>query len=417
MTKKILFIFMFVFIAGIGNFTFGSAPLPTGAELYQQKCSRCHSAYSPQKYSPAEWKTIVKEMGPLSGLTKESEKAIMDYLSESSAKNDNGLPTSPVLGGYLYTEYFSSKDSVDTFDIHYLNINLSGRIHERVTYRAEFELEHGGGESDPPFVEQAYLDVWFSRNMALRIGAMLTPFNRFDDFHGPLANYLVTRPKMSREIGNSAWKEVGINLHGNLFAGKSLYFNYDFYVINGLGSGSRLRKSRQYKDNNNAKSFGFRVSGVFNDSVEAGVSYYRGAWDDDGELALSLYGAHLLARFGNLNLAAEYATATSENPSALLATIGLPGDGKADGYFFQASYLVNKKFRPTIRYGTLDYLDKGSLLGRSATDYDSRVLAVGLNYYLSPSIVFKVEYDIVKEGKRKTGKDNNLLAFQAAVRF
>jgi len=410
-------IFLFICMTAISGFSFANTPELSGAALYERKCSRCHAAYKPTKYSAEEWKTIVKEMGPLAGLTKESEKEILDYLSESSTKKDKGLPTNPVLGGYLYTEYFSSKDSVDTFDVHYLNINLSGRLHARVTYRAEFELEHGGGGDEPPFVEQAYLDVWFSRNFALRIGAMVTPFNRFDDFHDPIGNFLVTRPQMAREITNSAWKEVGLCLHGNLPAGKNLYFNYDFYVLNGLGSGSRLRSSRQYRDNNDAKSFGFRLSGVAMDSVEAGVSFYRGAWDDEGEFDVSIYGAHLLAKFGGLNLHAEYARATSENPGAFPAIVGVPGDGKADGYFVQASYLIDKKFRPIVRYGTLDYLDNGSLLGRSPTNYDSRVLAFGLSYYLTPSIVFKLEYDIVKEGERKTDKDNNLLALQAAVRF
>lgn len=98
-----------------------------------------------------------------------------------------------------------------------MNLSLSGRLHERISYHTEFEFEHGGGENEPPFVEQAYIDVQFKENAALGIGAILTPFNRFDDFHGPLENMLVTRPQMSREIGVSAWKEVGINLHGNIF--------------------------------------------------------------------------------------------------------------------------------------------------------------------------------------------------------
>lgn len=416
MRKTILTLVLFT--AALGGGLFANNPLPTGAELYQQKCGRCHTAYKPQKYSAEEWKTIVKEMGPLSGMNEKSEKVVLDYLAEASTKKDNGLPSHPVLGGYIYTEYFSSKSSVDTFDVHYLNINIAGRIHERVTYRAEFELEHGGGAGDPPFVEQAYMDVWLNRNTGLRIGAMITPFNRFDDFHGPIANYLVTRPQMSREIGVSAWKEVGINLHGNFAAGESLYFNYDLYLINGLGNGSRLRKSRQYKDNNNAKSFGLRLSAVFNDAVEAGVSYYTGAWDDEGEHNLSMYGAHLLARFGNFNFMAEYSQAQSENPS--LIQLGMSGeldDGKADGYFVQASYLLGGKFRPTVRYGTLDYLDHGEYLGRSPRNVDTRVLAFGLNYYLTPSVVFKVEYDIIMEGDRIAKKDNNLLAFQAAVRF
>jgi hypothetical protein len=409
MNKKI--IFSFLFLLGISALVFAQEDAYQGEKLYQLKCGRCHFAYAPEKYSPEEWKTVVNEMGPLSGLDEESEKIILDYLTEkATAKERGALPTSPVLAGYVYTEFFSYEDNVDTFDLHYLNVSIAGRLHQRVSYRAEFEFEHGGAKAEPPFVEQAYLDVWFMRNMGLRIGAILTPFNRFDEFHGPLENFLVTRPQMSREIGASAWKEVGINLHGNLSLHKDFYINYDVYAINGLGSGSRLRKSRQYTDNNDAKSLGFRLSGVIADRWEAGVSYYRGAWDDDGDFNLTMYGFHLLGKIGEFSLFAEYSHSISENPAPT-------EKGKADGFFIQASYLINGKFRPTIRYGTLDYLDQGSLLGRSSTDYDTKVIALAFNYYLTRVIVFKFEYDIVQEGPRQTGINNNVLSLQAAFRF
>ncbi len=402
MTRKI--ILSFLFLIGMSPMVFGQGDVYEGEKLYQLKCGRCHFAYSPQKYSSEEWKTIVNEMGPLSGLNEQTEKAILDYLTQEASEKEKGkLPTSPVLAGYVYTEFFSSEGSTDTFDIHYLSIALSGRLHERLSYHVEFEFEHGGGEDEPPFIEQAYMDVWFLRNMGLRIGAMLTPFNRFDDFHGPLENLLVTRPQMSREIGVSAWKEVGINLHGNIFIHDDFYLNYDAYMINGLGSGSRLRSSRQYRDNNDAKSFGFRLSGVIADRWEVGASYYRGAWDDDGDLSLSMYGFHLLGKIGDFNIFAEYARSTSENPAPI-------EEGEADGYFIQASYLIGGKFRPTVRYGTLDYFDAGDLLGRSPRDIDTKITAVGLNFYLTRAIVFKVEYDIIQDG-------NNLLALQAAARF
>ncbi len=411
MSKRSKFSIILLFCLGIPFTLYAQSGTYQGEQLYDLKCGRCHFAYSPQKYSMEEWKTIIKEMGPLSGLNEDSEKKILEYLEQYASERKIGdLPTSPAFGGYLYSEFFSSNARVDTFDIHYLNLNVTGRIHERVSYRAEFEFEHGGGDSEPPFVEQAFIDVWFESNMALRIGAILTPFNRFDDFHAPLENLMITRPQMSREIGVSAWKDVGINFHGNIFVNNDFYLNYDLYAINGLGNGSRLRGSRQYRDNNDAKSLGFRLSGVYADRWEVGASYYRGAWDDDGDYDLDMFGLHFLGRIGDINLYAEYARSSSKNPDPI-------EEGDADGFFIQASYLFQGKFRPSVRYGTLDYLDIGNLLGRKPTDFDRKVLALGFNYYLTRAIVFKVEYDFYLEGDREPEKDNDLLAFQAAVRF
>ncbi len=401
---------LLVLLISVSTLLFAQSDAYQGEKLYELKCGRCHFAYAPERYSLEEWKTIVQDMGPISGLNQESEEAILTYLGEETTKKKKDIPTHPVLAGYLYTEFFSSEASTDTFDLHYLNFNVSGRLHERVSYKAEFELEHGGAAGDPPFVEQAYLDVWFMKNSALRIGAMLTPFNRFDGFHGPIENLLITRPQMSREIGVSAWKEVGINFHGNIFLHNSFYLTYDLYAINGLGAGSRLRKSRHYRDNNDAKSLGFRLAGVIADRVEMGASYYSGAWDDDGEYNLSLLGVHFLGNLGDFSLFAEYSRSDSENPDPYENGIG-------EGYFIQGSYLIADKFRPTIRYGTLDYLDNGALLGRKPTDYDTMVMALGFNFYLTRAIVFKFEYDVIMEGDRKDKKDNNLLALQAAVRF
>jgi len=408
--QELLFFLFFVLAFGPLS-SFAQYGADAGERLYQLKCGRCHTAYLPQKYAFDEWKTVIVEMGPLAGLDKKGEAAILGFLAREAARADKrGLPTSPVLAGYLYTEFFSSKDAVDTFDQHYLNFNISGRLHELVSYRAEFELEHGGGKTEPPFVEQAYLDVRPVRNLAVRIGAILTPFNRFDEFHGPLENFLVNRPQMAREIGVSAWKDVGIDIHGALFFGNKFYVNYDLYAINGLGAGTRLRTSRQYVDNNDAKSLGFRLSGVLADRWEAGVSVYRGAWDGAGDFDLTLTGLHFLGKVGELSLFAEYSRALSENPAPA-------GRGKASGYFVQASYLIQRKFRPTIQVGTLDYLDNGALLGRNPTDFDTQAYALGMNYYLSPLVVFKVEYDFVREGARKTETANDLFALQAAVRF
>jgi hypothetical protein len=92
-------------------------------------------------------------------------------------------------------------------------------------------------------------------------------------------------------------------------------------------------------------------------------------------------------------------------------------DGKMEGYFFQASYLLENQFRPTVRWGNLDNLDLGFQLGRTPRDADVQILALGFNYYLTNSIVFKIEYDFIMEGDREEPQDNDLLGLQAAIRF
>ena len=405
--KLALFTVMLIFTCFFGR---AAEPADVGKTVYESKCGRCHDLYSPKQFSSTEWEIKLEEMATLSGLTESDEKNVKAYLNANSGKTKEKNEKKFIIGGYLYTEYFYNQGSKNTFDAHYLSISMSGKVHKRVNFYAEFELEHGGGSLNPPFVEEAYLDLRFNRRTGLQIGAILTPFNKFDDFHGPLQNRLISRPTVSREIGVSAWKDVGVNLHGIFSISKNFYLNYDVYVINGLGSGSRLRNSRQYKDNNGLMGRGFRLSGIFNDKFEAGASFYSGQWDDEGLYDLTLFGFFFLGNIGELDLYGEYSKAVSENS-------GLVPDGRAEGYFIQGSYKLNRSLRGTVRYGTLDYLDMMEALGRSYTDIDKRVLAVGLNLNLNSSVVFKVEYDFVMEGDRAVKKANNVLAFQAAVSF
>ena len=84
----------------------------------------------------------------------------------------------------MYTEYFRSPEKTKNFDLHYLAFAVSGSVMENVNYMGEFELEHGG-KGDNTFVEQAYIDWWFRPNVALKVGAMLTPFFR----EGPVERF------------------------------------------------------------------------------------------------------------------------------------------------------------------------------------------------------------------------------------
>ncbi len=388
----------------------GAVFAQSGQGLYQQKCGRCHDLYEPNEFTVAEWPGQVRAMRLQAALTAEQYEEIVNYLVNTTHEEENSYIGKLNLGGYLYTEYFQTEDKAKNFDLHYLAFTVSGWASEKINFFTEFELEHGGTGGNNTFVEQAYIDYWFVPNLGVRVGAMLTPFNRFDEFHAPHLNYTVTRPQMSREIGVSAWKDVGVDLHGyfNFDAHNSLSF--DFYTINGLGDGSRMRNSRQYRDNNEDKAIGARVNLTLMDALEVGFSTYNGAWDDAGDYDLSMVGGHVMLHTSLVDLYGEVTSASSENPSGT-------DEGDMSGYFIQASKLINNVVRPTIRYGKLDYLDPGSALGRSARDTDLNELVFCLGIYPNPRVVLKIEYQIFGKGDRATKKTADQLGLQFALRF
>ena len=379
-------------------------------EVNENKCGRCHRAYAPEEFSRTEWNRVLLSMKARAGLDEEEFEGLAS-LADDEPEEASPLGGGPRLGGYLYTEYFQSPQKVKNYDIHYLAVHLSGWASEQVEYLGEFEFEHGG-RGDNAFIEQAWMDYWFLPNVGLKIGAMLTPSNRFDEIHDPLANPLVTRPQMARELGVSAWKEVGADLHGYLRLSENLLMDFDLYTINGLGSGANLRSSRQYRDNNEDKAYGARVSLVVADAYELGLSGYRGAWDDEGEYELRMMGAHARLRTPLADIHGEYTRADSENPAPF-------DDGEMSGYFVQAVHELHPRIRLVARYGELDYLDPGAELGRDPAkgDKDLSELSLGLSFSPSRQVIFKLEYSINSEGNRAEEIDNDQFGLQAAVSF
>ncbi len=411
--KKVFYVVFASLVILLTMNTISPVYAQTGEALYEKKCGRCHTAFSPDSFAAEEWAGIVRSMKAQAALTDQEIDEIVSYLeSAAGGSHTESYVGHPVLGGYLYTEYFKTQEKTKNFDIHYLAFFVNGWAKENIYYFAEFELEHGGTGGNNTFVEQAYLDYWFNSNVALKIGSILTPFNRFDELHAPLQNFTITRPQMAREIGVSAWKDVGVDFHGFFTINEKASMSFDLYAINGLGAGSNLRGSRQYRDNNENLSYGARANVIYGDFLEVGGSGYIGPWDDVGDYNLTMLGGHVMAKTRFADFYGEYSSATSENPPVY-------GDGDISGYFLQASKLINNRFRPTVRYGTLDYLDMGDGLGRSASkgDKDLSELVLTFGIYPTDKVVFKFEYQFMFEGDRKTEKDNNVFGIQTAVQF
>jgi hypothetical protein len=55
--------------------------LQQGRTLYMNNCNSCHGQYSPDDYTPGQWKTIINSMGYKTGLPASDILLISKYVS------------------------------------------------------------------------------------------------------------------------------------------------------------------------------------------------------------------------------------------------------------------------------------------------------------------------------------------------
>ena len=96
------------------------------------------------------------------------------------------------------------------------------RIHERISFNSEFEVEHAVasasdlGEFE---VEQFYVDFQPIDPLTITAGLFLMPFGLLNEHHEPTSFYGVQRNFVETLIIPSTWREGGISLHGRTGGG------------------------------------------------------------------------------------------------------------------------------------------------------------------------------------------------------
>jgi len=57
------------------------AELQQGRTLYTNNCNSCHSLYSPDDYNSTQWKSIISNMGPRTGMSSSEILLVTKYVS------------------------------------------------------------------------------------------------------------------------------------------------------------------------------------------------------------------------------------------------------------------------------------------------------------------------------------------------
>ena len=56
--------------------------LQQGRDLYINNCGRCHGLYSPDNYTPSQWKTILSRMAPNTSMSTTEIQLVTKYVSK-----------------------------------------------------------------------------------------------------------------------------------------------------------------------------------------------------------------------------------------------------------------------------------------------------------------------------------------------
>jgi hypothetical protein len=319
----------------------------------------------------------------------------------------------------------------------------------RTEFNSEFEVEHAIASSTDVgefAVEQFYVDRRLSDAATVRAGLFLMPFGLLNEHHEPTNFYGVQRNFVETLIIPSTWREGGFNVHGDIAQGISwnagLTTGFDLSkwnyapqfplyttALDSVRSGAApLQATHQELALANAHDLSQYLAlgyyGVPGLSLGAAISSGKAVKvpvpttaPSSGSPRVTLWEAHARWTPAKFDLSALYAHGSISNLGAAnAANPGSPNPIPSEfyGYFAQAAYGLwergDYRLAPFVRWerynmgsryaGTAGPVTPTGLVPLSGTPGDvgywprnqDRVWSVGANFYTTPHVVFKADY-------------------------
>ena len=328
-----------------------------------------------------------------------------------------------VLTGYASGTFeYDRNSSTNTFGAGFNPIFLY-RLSDWMSFEGELETKLPSDGETEVNLEYAQSDIFLNDHLQLEIGKMLLPFGDFiEDLHPAWINRMVSHPLPYREeVGLMPFSTTGVQLRGGvqwgaegqdldysvIFAnapafelpsvvGSPLTFNNVKLNTNGIAYGGRLRLYPLPLDADVGR-------------LEIGGSTYNGKWLDG--LWFTSWGVDAAYHNGPFELWGEYLQTKRRMAAPTNA------DNRQGWYVLAGYQLSDLHVTPDID----KYLRRLELVARYSgqnqravvVDPDSpmvpgngidvssslitphaREVALGFDYWISPSIVWKLEYDI-----------------------
>ncbi|NDP41493.1 MAG: hypothetical protein GZ089_02040 [Aromatoleum sp.] len=304
------------------------------------------------------------------------------------------------------------------------------RFDDRTRMAVELEVEHAvasAADKGEVEIEQFYVERQFTDRVGGRAGLMLVPIGLLNEHHEPTQYYSVYRNLVETAIIPTTWREGGLALYGGTESG--LHWNVGlttgFNLANWDPSSSEGRESplgsiHQELSQASAHDWsgyvslnydgvpGWQLGGtVFTGKAGQGTPDFPAA-----KARVTLWEAHARWQPGPFDFAALYARGTISDTEALnLTFIGQPTPVPKLFYggYVQAAWRNSWAFKdysltPFTRYEWINtaaaYPPVPQGLGVAMTPTE-QVWTTGADFLVSPSIVFKTNYQHYKVDSSK----------------
>jgi phosphate-selective porin len=315
--------------------------------------------------------------------------------SEEAIKTATARNNQTSIGGYGELHYNNlenqgNADDKDEMDFHRFVLFFNHEFNDRLRLFSELELEHAlAGEDAEGEVEleQAYIQYDLNDSHRVNAGLFLLPVGLLNETHEPNTFYGVERNSVESRIIPTTWWEGGVMLSGEVARG----FAYDVAMTSGLNtraaSNYAVRSGRQKVSEADAEDFAYtaRLKWTAIPGVElaSSLQYQEDITQSMDANAGSawLWEAHAAIQKGAFGLRALYATwdLDGDGPKAV-------GADEQTGWYIEPSYKLSESLGFFTRYSLWD-----NQAGNSS-DSEVRQWDLGLNWWLDPQVVVKLDY-------------------------
>jgi hypothetical protein len=332
-----------------------------------------------------------------------------------------------MITGYGFGEYdWDQNSNSNTFTAGFNPVFLF-RLNDWILFQSELEVKLPSEGETETNLEFANADIFLNKYTSVVAGKFLLPFGDFiERLHPPWIDKLVSHPLPLREGDDGGllpFSDIGVQfLRGAVpLSGPGTSFEYTAWMGNGPSYESEELGSNFTSNNidsNRNKAFGARFA-VYPLPIDAGLgrlgvgaSTFDGKWDSGGNLWFRSWGLNGLYQLAQAELRGEYINTQRDLPS----TSEIPHDNRS-GWYIQGAYSLSQVPIPYVsRVELVARYSRQDQRAVTSEDYvpHPRQVSVGFDYWLTPSVAFKFEYD---RDLPESAPNDNEIRTQLAVGF